>query len=298
MENAKLKTGKMILENRYKQARYALLIIFVFTLLNIFVVTLDGSYYMLFSAYLPYTIAICGMAFCGMYPDEFYTGEFAEMNFIESKYFAIFIVVAVVLTSLYLLAFFLSKKERVGGLIFSLVFIILDTVLIFFIFSADLIFDLFIRAFMIFSITRGIVSHFQLKKLKLNENIDADSPFDLTTTNENNDYDSAYNNIQESQNNYIADSPILRKADFNVKYRVFLEYEIYGHKIIYRRIKKTNELVIDDNVYSEYIARMEFWHTLKANVDGHSFEAGIIKMTARCYIAVDGNIVKEKIRFI
>lgn len=298
MENAKLKTGKMILENRYKQARYDLLIIFVFTLLNILVVTLDGSYYMLFSAYLPYTIAICGMVFCGRYPDEFYTGEFAEMNFIESKYFAIFIVVAVVLTSLYLLAFFLSKKERVGWLIFSLVFIILDTVLIFFIFSADLIFDLFIRAFMIFGITRGIVSHFQLKKLKLNENIDADSPFDLTTTNENNDYDSAYNNIQESQNNYIADSPILRKADFNVKYRVFLEYEIYGHKIIYRRVKKTNELVIDDNVYSEYIARMEFWHTLKANVDGHSFEAGIIQMTARCYIAVDGNIVKEKIRLI
>ena len=299
MNNLDNQNKKATLERRYATARYDVLIIFVFTVLNILMAVFDGSYYLLFSAYVPYVITLCGMVFCGMYPDEFYTGDWADMNFIKNEYFAIFIIVALAITSLYLLAFFLSKKPRVGWLIFSLVFISLDTILIFFIFSPEFIVDLVIRAFMIVGLSIGIASHFKLKKLPAEESATVNDSLSINlTTTLDNTYNPVYSETGDSQtdNRFVVDSPILRKADFEVKARVFLEYEIFGHKIIYRRVKKTNELIVDGNVYDEYIARMEFWHTLNASVDGHLFSAGILQMTSRSFIAVDGKIVKEKIR--
>jgi hypothetical protein len=93
------------------------------------------------------------------------------------------------------------------------------------------------------------------------------------------------------------DSPILRPMDTEVKARVLLDTEIYNYHIVYRRIKKTNELVINGNVYSEYSATMELPHDLRAVVDGHLISAGM-DHASHSYISVDGNIVKRKIRWI
>ena len=85
-------------------------------------------------------------------------------------------------------------------------------------------------------------------------------------------------------------------ADEEVKARTLLEAEAAGHKIVYRRVKRVNELVIDGKVYDEYVALLEFAHTLKACVDGHTIEAGIAN-SGQSFIVDDGQIITQKLRF-
>ena len=88
---------------------------------------------------------------------------------------------------------------------------------------------------------------------------------------------------------------MLRYADNDVKARIFLENDIYGHKIVYRRVKKTNELVIDGKVYGEYVALLERTHLLTAAVDGHTYGAGF-DGRGFVYLTVDGRMNFELYR--
>lgn len=82
-----------------------------------------------------------------------------------------------------------------------------------------------------------------------------------------------------------------------VKHRVLCEASVLGRQICYRRVKRTNELVIDGMVYDRYEALIEFAHALRAVIDGVVFEAGF-DGNGKSYIAVNGNLVAEKIRLI
>lgn len=92
------------------------------------------------------------------------------------------------------------------------------------------------------------------------------------------------------------DTP-LREADFFVKNRILLEAKTYDGtlEIVYRRVKSTNELVVNGQVYDEYVALMEFEHNLYATVNGHRVEAGIDGQSFS-YIAVDGSVLAQRRR--
>ena len=89
---------------------------------------------------------------------------------------------------------------------------------------------------------------------------------------------------------------VLRLAE-DVKAKVFLEEEILGKQVIYRRVKTVNELVINGKVYDEYDALIEKPHQLYANIGEHTFEAGC-NAKSQLYLALDGEIIKKKIRII
>ena len=89
----------------------------------------------------------------------------------------------------------------------------------------------------------------------------------------------------------------LRRADFSQKHRVLLEKSYRGYKICYRRIKSTNELVVNGLVYDEKKAVIEFEHTLSATLDGHLIEAGLDR-ESYSFIAVDGEIIAQKKRLV
>ena len=77
------------------------------------------------------------------------------------------LVIAAAILVLYLLSWIFSKKPRVGWMIFSLVFFALDTLFMlwFMGISADMILDVVFHAWVLISLTNGIVSYFKLKKL-------------------------------------------------------------------------------------------------------------------------------------
>lgn len=87
----------------------------------------------------------------------------------------------------------------------------------------------------------------------------------------------------------------LRRADMEVKQRVLLEGTYGGHRILYRRVKRVNELVIDGYVYDEYEALAEFAHCLTARIDGHTIEMGFDGVSSS-YFRVDGQQMAKKIR--
>ena len=95
----------------------------------------------------------------------------------------------------------------------------------------------------------------------------------------------------------MPDSVPLRKSERHVKHRMLLSYNALGHEIEYRRVKKTNELVIDGNVYAEYTALMERSHQLTAVVDGHCFEVGFDSLSSQSYLSIDGQLVHSKLRW-
>lgn len=274
-------TRAQTLQQRYNSSRIFLYIISTFTVINIISLVLNGSYYFLISSSIPYVLVALGMILCGLVPEE-YADDFAALHIFDQTVFVIFLLVALAIIALYVLSAIFSKKKKVGWLIFALVFFCLDTVLMFvyFGFVADIIIDAIFHVFIIISLSVGINAHYQLKKLPPEEQpVENEQQTENSTPNEN-----------------LSDSPILRSADFSVKSKTFLECDYLNHKIIYRRVKKVNELVIDGYVYAEYSALIEFSHTLCAAVGGHMFYAGL--QFNKSFIAVDGITLKQKIRWI
>ena len=92
----------------------------------------------------------------------------------------------------------------------------------------------------------------------------------------------------------IKDTSALYRADMDVKYRVLAEIDIYGYHVCYRRVKKTNELVINNYVYDTVGMLIEPPHKLTASINSHLFEVGYDGLHS--YIRVDGQPLVKKIR--
>lgn len=155
------------LTNKYMSARHNILLVVAFTLINIILLVTNSNTYFLFSAYIPYLIGDVAMALCGKYPAEYYTGELAGMEFLNDTAFAIMLAIAAVFLLLYLLSWILSKKPRVGWMIFALVFFVIDTAVMLLVagVSADMIVDIVFHGWVIVSLFGGVSAYFKLKKL-------------------------------------------------------------------------------------------------------------------------------------
>lgn len=79
--------------------------------------------------------------------------------------------------------------------------------------------------------------------------------------------------------------------------RILLEAQKGEYNICYRRIKCTNELVINGEVYDEIKAVIEFKHSLCAIVDGNKIEAGYTA-DDHSYISFNGRRIAKKKRWI
>lgn len=94
----------------------------------------------------------------------------------------------------------------------------------------------------------------------------------------------------------LPDTP-LRIADLSARSRILLEATEGEYKILYRRLKSTNELVINGSVYDEKKGFFEYEHRLIANVGGHRIAAGLDK-AGFSYIRFDGQYLATKKRSI
>ena len=71
-ENTQQLSQQQVLTNKYMGARHNLLLVVVFTLINIVLLLVQSNTYFLFSATIPYFLADLGMVLCGKYPAEYY----------------------------------------------------------------------------------------------------------------------------------------------------------------------------------------------------------------------------------
>lgn len=268
------------LENRYKGSINNLLVIVLFSVVNIVLLVTNANSYFLFSAFIPYFLADYGMYYCGMYPEDYYY-DVGEMEFLDKSYFVYALVIAAVILLVYLLCWFMAKKKKIGWVIAALIFFALDTaaMLFFMGINMDMFMDILIHIWVFGYLINAIVVYRKMKKAPEMEEITEEAFVGQ-------DYP------QIPQN-----SKVLRMADTDVKSKTFLEAEKFGHVIVYRRVKTTNELVVDGRVYDEYVALVEAPHNLVAEIDGHIFEAGMMN-PAWSYIKADGEMLTKKIRLV
>ena len=162
---------RRLLEARYNKSRHNLLLVLIFTAINIVLLVTNANSYFLFSAYVPYMLVDLGMDMCGMYPAEYYGADYSEYVFLNPSFFAICLGIALVILAMYLLSWIFSKKARVGWLIFSVVFFVIDFIVLLLVveLNSSIMIDIVFHVWVIVSLMMGIISHFKLKKLPVEE---------------------------------------------------------------------------------------------------------------------------------
>ena len=279
-QNAAQVTPRDALQNKYNSARANLIFVVAFTLINIILLFTESSSYFLFSLFIPYMLVFLGAMLTGNLSSAYTDAELATLEFLPNSVFIVMAVIAAAFLAVFVVGWILSKKNKAGWLVAALVLTCIDTAIFLLMggLALDSLIDILFHIWVIVSLASGISAHKKLKALPPEEEI-------VDTTAEV---------VEEGAP--VENSPILRAGYLDEKCRVLLEAEKDGLYITYRRVKKTNELVINNNVYDEYTALMEMPHTLCATFAGHKIEAGFDGY--RSFIKIDDEIVAKKVRLV
>lgn len=258
---------------RYSAARNDLLIMIILTVINIALMFTGSDSMMLFSASIPYFAVGMG----------YWNGD--------SELLIFGIVIAVVSVLLYALCWFMSKKKYQWLIVATILFVIDSAAMIYLYASsgefASGTFDIIIHALVLYYLIAGILTGKKLKSIKddktLGEGIREES--------------NLLDNSVEFEETVTENSVYKRRADDEVKFRVLAQADYNGHSIVYRRVKRVNELVIDGYVYDEIEMTIETPHELTAVIGGETIKAGL-KNSSFSFISVNGNEIAKKIRLV
>lgn len=274
---------KEMLKTKYTSSVNNLLLVVTFTVINIILLVTNSNTYFLFSAYIPYALVDLGMFLCGRYPQEMYA-DFGNMEFVNDTFFITTVAIAAVIILVYFLSWLFSKKYKVGWLITSLVFFVVDGIamLLYLGFSTEIIIDVAFHIWVIVSLSFGISNYFKLKKIP--DDV-VESPIEATEEN----FDASLGEAEPAEQKQF------KNADFSVKYKILAQGDVLGHTVIYRRVKRTNELIVDGVVYDELEALVETAHTLTAEIDGHIITAGY-DGKFHSFIKIGNELVTKKLR--
>lgn len=243
------------LARKYESARFDLLIIIGLTILNIVTLLMGSDTMTLFSASVPYYAIAFGIL-------------------LEVLPLGAMVAGAVLL--LYFICWLFSKRNSVWMAV-ALVLFSIDTLCLlgFYILAEEIsgVLDLLVHAFSLYCLSIGVVSANKLKKM----------PEEI--------FDEDFDEEEDS----LPDSKPIGRINEQEKCRVLLETHCAGHHVCYRRVKRTNQLVIDNYIYDEIKMLVETPHALSAVVGGHRFEVGMDR-GSQSYISLDGQPVKTKLR--
>lgn len=157
---------RQLLENRFRSGRQTLLIVILFTVINIGLAFFGGDVYFLFSATIPYVFVLNALYLCGKMPDDWYDGPKDQYVFEDISTLIVAVVIAVVVIGLFLLCYLMSKKH-VGWLIASAVLFAVDFIAMFFLLEigSDTFIDIAFHAIVLGYLIMGIVSAYKLRNL-------------------------------------------------------------------------------------------------------------------------------------
>ncbi len=159
-----------LIERKYASGRWNLLIVVLFTVVNMLMLAFGGSTYFLFSATGPYYALLFGMDLTGRMPDEYYMtedGEILKLNFPDAIFY-VMLAFALCCIALYLVCFLLSKKHpafmavAIGLFGIDCVALVLLTLIRFLNFS---IIDFIFHGIVLVYLINGAVAGFKLRKL-------------------------------------------------------------------------------------------------------------------------------------
>ena len=191
---------------KYRNARNNLLLVIIFSLINIVLCAVGSDTYFLFSATIPYFISILGVTYA------------LEYGLTASIYVGC--IIAVIFVVPYLLCWIFSKKHY-GWIIGALVYFILDTVfLLVFFLDVSMLMDILFHVWVLVALIIGIVNGKKFKNL----------PEDTA--------EPAFTFDEEGNPIVPEDTAPLRVALNEEKIRVHIEADHNGRHIVYRKYGK------------------------------------------------------------
>ena len=151
-------------QRKYNNCRANLLVVVLFTIINLFTLTFGNSYF-LFSATLP---ALFPAVMSELAADTEYLASMGILPEEASVLVIVGLVIGLILTVPYLLCWIFSKK-RVGWMVAALVFFSVDSLLLLLSFDVSMIADILIHAWVMFYLITGVKHGFKLKTLPEDE---------------------------------------------------------------------------------------------------------------------------------
>ncbi len=151
---------------RYNGSRNNILLVVAFTLVNCVLLFTGSDSYFLFSAAIPYYFTMFGLYYTGRMPAEWYEGVEDFLPDPDSVLYG-YLAISVVIVAFFALAWVLSKKHGYGWLVAALLVFAGDTFAMFYFtgFGTDMIVDFVFHAWVLVSLTSGIIAAINLKKL-------------------------------------------------------------------------------------------------------------------------------------
>lgn len=149
----------------FRNSRFNLLLLVAFTLVNIIFVITKSDLYFLFSATVPYYLAVYGLFWTGHLPDAVPKGQ--KIDILPDSFLVVMLVIAAVILLLYLLFFFLSKKHP-AFLIAALVFFAIDCIyMLYTVFSTGFevssLIDIAFHGWVLYYLISGVIASRKLK---------------------------------------------------------------------------------------------------------------------------------------
>lgn len=209
---------RQALKSRYSAARLNLLLMIIFTTVNIITLVVNAGGYFLFSAAIPYLLVFVGMLLCGKFPMEMYSEKIDPNMFQDHSLFVGALIIAILVLIIYLLLWFFSRKGKVAFMIAALIFFAVDTVvlLIFGGLMANFFMDLLFHIWLIVILVMGINAHKKLATLP-KEDLPIEAEFEDITDEYNSEEISDEGEFidDESQSDENSGEALLTEPDEN-----------------------------------------------------------------------------------
>ena len=266
-----------LLDKSYNSTFLPIVAFIAMSAVNVISLATGGTFYSPFSLIAPYAILEYAIFMCGMYPPEYYA-EIEPFTFWHEYFYNYMMILALAVIVAYVVIAILARKRNYKWLIVFMGIMVVDTMILYLHYGlsfGDTVIELFCRGYFIVAMILGVMTAKLYDKAKAEEERKA----------------------KQQSDGENADTLPLRAADMAQKHRILLEYRSENLHIVYRRVGKVNELVIDGMVYDEYIALAEFAHELKATISGQDISAGYNGL-ATSYININGKTVATKARII
>lgn len=148
------------LQRKYNSSRAELLVVLIFTVVNLFAVAFADRYF-LFAATIPMLLPLFS---AGITADPELMTEMGLMAEDATVLLIVGLVVGLILTLPYLFCWIFSKK-RVGWMVAALVFFGIDCLFLLVTFDRSRIPDILIHAWVMFYLITGVINGFKLKKM-------------------------------------------------------------------------------------------------------------------------------------
>lgn len=254
---------KIELEKKYNMSRINLLLLIILSVVNIITIVTNGSYF-LFSLSFPRFV---------QYVIEFAMNE-GGFNAGDLNYPLVIIIMALPIV-LFLLCYVFSSRNRYKVFIFTIILFTIDSIFALITFDIiDIVFHIYIYVLLVM----GFVNGRKIEKFKLQEA-------------EYMPFYSEHGN--EESVDAISTQAIRSDAPEG---RVLIKTNYEDLEIIVKRRKGLTELIINNNVYDEFIGRIETAYNLQAVVN--NVEVIFLLDRSRMEIYTNGNLLTKKIRWI